>query len=112
MLLSANNDTITHSYSEEKGGFFLTQAFTEKCIVRASKRKGFAAPACGAAGGGAADLELEPTHDMYELSCQTQSMKSLDLTWLVKVQYILPELRALTLSLDAEGEDLMSGLLG
>lgn len=59
-----------------------TQAFTEKCIVRASKRKGFAAPACGAAGGGAADLELEP------------------------------ELRALTLSLDAEGEDLMSGLLG
>ena len=49
---------------------------------------------------------------MYELSCQTQSMKSLDLMWLVKVQYILPELRALTLSVDAEGEDLMSGLLG
>ena len=79
--------TITHSYCEEKGGFFLTQAFTEKCIVFASKRKGLAAPACGAAGGGAADLELEPTHDMYELSCQTQSMKSLDLIWLVKVQY-------------------------
>jgi ferredoxin len=40
---------------------FLTQAFMEKSIVRASKRSGFAAVfACG--GGGAADLELEPTH--------------------------------------------------
>jgi hypothetical protein len=49
-------------YNVEEGDLFLTQAFMEKSIVRASKRSGFAAVfACG--GGGAADLELEPTQE-------------------------------------------------
>jgi hypothetical protein len=51
-----------HWCNAEEGGLFLTQAFMEKSIVRASKRNGFAAVfVCG--GGGAADLELEPTQE-------------------------------------------------
>jgi len=55
----------------------------EKCIVRASNRKGLAAlSVCVVGGGEGADLEVDP------------------------------ELRALTFSLDDEDEDLTSGLLG
>jgi hypothetical protein len=57
---------------------FLTQAFMEKCIVRASKRKGFAVlSVCDTGGGGAADLELEPTHETN--SSVRQSTKLVDL---------------------------------
>jgi hypothetical protein len=36
----------------------------EKCMVRASNRKGFVAlSVCGGGGGGAADLELDPKYE-------------------------------------------------
>jgi hypothetical protein len=62
LLLSENIAQLCIDVMQKKVVFFLTQAFMEKSIVRASKRNGFAAVfACG--GGGAADLELEPTQE-------------------------------------------------
>ena len=50
---------------KRKGGLLLTQALMEKCIVRASNRKGLTAlSVCVGGGRGGADLEVDPAHEM------------------------------------------------
>lgn len=86
----------------------------EKCIVRASNRRGLGAlSVCVGGGGGGADLEVDPTQEINSANRYMWSKKVMGLM-VSKAQSIhaLPELRALTFSLDDEDEDLTSDLLG